>query len=70
MRDRGLRRILLGGVRAVPHLHHLRRFGRVQAYVTGAMSACSSTITADARCGGGAATFEANYDAVAATFCE
>jgi hypothetical protein len=39
-------------------------------YVSGVTTNCGTTITGNASCGGGATTFEAMFDAVAATVCE
>ena len=44
--------------------------GECASYVSSVNSSCTTSITGAASCGGGATTFEAEYDAVAATFCE
>ena len=44
--------------------------GECASYVSGTNAACTTAVTGNAACGGGATTFEGYYDAVAATFCE
>jgi hypothetical protein len=44
--------------------------GECASYVSSVTANCTTAITGAAGCGGGATTTEAQYDAIAATFCE